>query len=220
VACIFNAVERRQNSAPEGGRIFLEQLTFWISQYGYIAIFILLMLGIIGLPVPDETLLTLVGYLVLKGDLLFAPAFLTCFAGTLCGITVSFILGRTGGIFVLKKYGYLFHLTGDRLILVGQWFNRIGKWSLMIGYFLPGFRHVIAIVAGASGLRLPAFMIFAYSGALIWSAVFIMAGYIIGRQWQQGSKAMHDLLLIVTVTIVVIFAGQILYRRWLSRKQH
>ena len=36
----------------------------WISQYGYLAIFLLLVMGIVGLPVPDETLLTFTGYLV------------------------------------------------------------------------------------------------------------------------------------------------------------
>jgi membrane protein DedA with SNARE-associated domain len=182
------------------------------------AIFLLLMLGIIGLPVPDEMLLTLVGFLVLKGDLHFAPALMTCLAGTSCGITVSFFLGRTGGNYVLKRYGYLFHLTEDRLNLVGQWFDRIGKWSLMIGYFLPGFRHVIAIVAGASGLRLPAFMLFAYSGALIWSAVFIAAGYVVGRGWHQWSKSMHGLLVIAAVAIAIFLAGRMLYRHWLNRK--
>jgi membrane protein DedA with SNARE-associated domain len=41
----------------------------WIAQYGYLAIFSLLVLGIVGLPVPDETLLTFTGYLVFRGHL-------------------------------------------------------------------------------------------------------------------------------------------------------
>ena len=39
----------------------------WIAQYGYGAIFVLLMLGVVGLPVPDETLLVYCGYLISKG---------------------------------------------------------------------------------------------------------------------------------------------------------
>ena len=45
----------------------------WIAQYGYLAIFVLLMLGIIGLPVPDETILLFAGYLSFKGDLRLEP---------------------------------------------------------------------------------------------------------------------------------------------------
>ena len=53
----------------------------WISHYGYPAIFCLLMLGIVGLPVPDETLLTFTGYLIFSHHLKLAPAFGTVLAG-------------------------------------------------------------------------------------------------------------------------------------------
>jgi membrane protein DedA with SNARE-associated domain len=61
----------------------------WITHYGYVAIFLLLMFGIVGLPVPDEALLTFVGYLSFKGDLQLVASLLTAFLGTACGITVS-----------------------------------------------------------------------------------------------------------------------------------
>jgi membrane protein DedA with SNARE-associated domain len=54
----------------------------WITHYGYVAIFLLLMFGIVGLPVPDEALLTFVGYLSFKGDLQLVASLLTAFLGT------------------------------------------------------------------------------------------------------------------------------------------
>ena len=53
-----------------------------LTQYGYLAIFSLLVLGIIGLPVPDETLLTFTGYLVYQGHLSLPLALLSAFAGS------------------------------------------------------------------------------------------------------------------------------------------
>jgi len=53
----------------------------WIARHGYPALFVLLMLGIVGLPVPDETLLTFVGYLSFKGTLRLEPAVATAFLG-------------------------------------------------------------------------------------------------------------------------------------------
>ena len=41
-------------------------LLAWLSQHGYLGMFFLLMLGIVGLPVPDETLLVFCGYLIYK----------------------------------------------------------------------------------------------------------------------------------------------------------
>ena len=75
-----------------------QQVLAWIAQYGYLAIFSLLVLGIVGLPVPDETLLTFTGYLVFQGHLSLPMAFLSGFAGSACGITLSYVLGRTFGL--------------------------------------------------------------------------------------------------------------------------
>ncbi|HKC10930.1 MAG TPA: DedA family protein, partial [Vicinamibacteria bacterium] len=67
----------------------------WIAHYGYVAIFSLLVLGIIGLPIPDETLLLFVGYLIYKGQLRAIPSLASAFLGSLCGITLSYAVGRT-----------------------------------------------------------------------------------------------------------------------------
>ena len=57
----------------------------WVSHYGYAALFGLLMVGIVGLPVPDETLLTFSGYLISKGKFHPALAFAAGFGGSGCG---------------------------------------------------------------------------------------------------------------------------------------
>src|SRR5213593_3539260 len=73
----------------------------WISQHGYLGIFSLLVFGIVGLPVPDEWLLTFSGYLVSKQTLRFAPTFIAAFCGSACGITFSYTLGRIFDTYVI-----------------------------------------------------------------------------------------------------------------------
>src|SRR6476661_3607300 len=102
----------------------------WITQYGYLAIFCLLMLGIVGLPVPDETLLTFTGYLIFSGHLKPVPAFVVCLAGTVCGITLSYVLGRTFGLALIHRFGKYVHLTEERLAKAHKFFERVGHWSL------------------------------------------------------------------------------------------
>jgi membrane protein DedA with SNARE-associated domain len=75
-----------------------------VSQYGYLGIFSLLVAGIVGLPVPDETLLAFAGYLVYRRILYPAPTIAAALLGTLCGITVSYTLGRTAGLGLLLIY--------------------------------------------------------------------------------------------------------------------
>src|SRR2546423_14225238 len=110
---------------PPGGRIAfllphwtaaMREVAFhWITQHGYVGIFSLLVFGIVGLPVPDEWLLTFSGYLVFKHTLAFVPTFFAAFLGSSCGITVSYLLGRIFDTYVLVKYGWIFHLTPERL---------------------------------------------------------------------------------------------------------
>src|SRR5215468_8003428 len=113
-----------------------QQVLAWIAQYGYVAIFLLLVFGIVGLPVPDETLLTFTGYLIFKGHLRLAPAFCSAFLGSVCGITFSYILGRTFGLALIHRYGKYVHLTEDRIRKVHEWFERVGRWGLTFGYFI------------------------------------------------------------------------------------
>jgi len=191
----------------------METVHALISQYGYLAIFGLLMLGILGLPVPDETLLTLSGYLAFKGDLQLVPTVAVAYAGTIAGITLSYALGRLADYTLIAKYGRFIHLTEERLSRARSWFERFGKWLLLFGYFLPGFRHVTAILAGVSKLRPAVFAGFAYIGAFCWSLTFLLLGYFLGKDWIKISSRVHSYLLVGSGLLVLSLAIYFLWRR-------
>jgi membrane protein DedA with SNARE-associated domain len=169
----------------------LEPVFHWITEYGYIGIFCLLVLGIVGLPVPDETLLTFAGYLVWNGRLHAVPTALAAFFGSICGITLSYAIGRLTGYFLIEKYGPRLHITHDRVEMVHDWFRRLGRFTLTFGYFVPGVRHLTAYVAGASCLEPPIFAAFAYVGAALWIAVFLTIGYALGESWSRIAGDVH-----------------------------
>jgi membrane protein DedA with SNARE-associated domain len=192
----------------------VESVLGWVAHYGYVGIFGLLMLGIIGLPIPDETLLMFTGYLIFKHELEPLPAFAAGFLGSICGITVSYALGRMLGLFLVTRLGHFLHIEPEALEQVRAWYERKGKYGLVISYFIPGIRHLAAYVAGSSRLSLPVFATFAYLGGLLWSSSFISIGYVLGDEWQQMSVSLHRYLLIgAGVIIVVIAIGFIVMRR-------
>jgi|SRR5579863_13385 len=187
-----------------------------VLQYGPLGIFCLLMLGIVGLPVPDETLLTLSGYLIFKGKLHFLPTAAAAFAGSICGITISYTIGRTGGLYLIHKYGPYVHLTKERLDRAHAWFERMGRWALFFGYFMPGIRHVTAISAGASELEPHFFALSAYSGGALWVVSFVSLGYFLGDQWRRITEEVHTVLLWATVAVAA--AGLVYW--WLRRTKN
>ncbi len=183
----------------------LEVLQGWLSSYGYFALFGSLVFGIVGLPIPDETLLTLSGFFVFKGQFSFVPTFLTAFSGSIAGISLSYAVGRFGGYRFLRRYGPRLRITEEKLQSVDLWYERVGKWMLTFGYFIPGIRHVMALVAGTSNMRYPVFAAFAYTGGVFWSLTFISLGYYLGNSWAEVRN--HRLLLAAVAggLIVLIF---------------
>ncbi|MFO1519221.1 MAG: DedA family protein [bacterium] len=181
----------------------METFTHWITQYGYFGIFGLLMLGIVGLPIPDESLLAFSGYLISKGKLQMLPTFASAFLGSVCGMSLSYVLGRFVGLALLHKYGRLFKITPEKMEKMHAWFERVGKFGLMIGYYLPGIRHLTAFMAGNSRLDLFSFSFFAFSGALIWTALYLSIGYFLGEKWKKVFDLVQENLMFVAAALLI-----------------
>lgn len=157
-----------------------ETLTYWLLHYGSITLFILLALGIVAFPIPEETLMVFTGILMSSGKLPIPPTILAALGGSLCGITISYLLGRTAGSFMIHKYGSWMGITEERLQKTHAWFEHYGKWSLFVGYFIPGVRHFTGLVAGTTALSFDQFMLFAYTGGFFWVTTFLSLGYFAG----------------------------------------
>lgn len=76
-----------------------------IADYGYLAIFLMLVLGIVGLPIPDEVMMTVVGYFTHTDVLNYELSILISFVGALLGMLISYMIGRKAGRPFIDKYG-------------------------------------------------------------------------------------------------------------------
>lgn len=193
----------------------MESLLGWVSHYGYFGLFGLLVLGIVGLPIPDETLLVFSGYLISQRRFHPAIAFASGFAGAVCGISLSYYIGRTLGHRAVTRYGRYLHLTPERLDRVHRWFQHMGEWLLAIGYFVPGVRHFTALTAGISELEFPRFALFAYSGAAIWVATFLAVGYFVGENWRATLSLVERYRFVALLALIVL----VILFWWTRRKR-
>ena len=196
----------------------MELVQHWITQYGYVGIFSLLVLGIVGLPVPDETLLAFAGYLVYRGHLHAIPTVLSALFGSICGISLSYILGYTTGYYLIHRYGHRVHLTPEKVDRVHRWFRKFGGFTLTFGYFVPAVRHLTAYVAGASKLEYPVFAGFAYAGALLWTATFLTLGYVLGERWPRGLSQVHSEILIGACALGGLAVLLLLWKRCRAKR--
>jgi membrane protein DedA with SNARE-associated domain len=195
-----------------------EHMLHWASQYGYFGIFASLLLGVIGLPVPDETLLAFSGYLVWSGSMNVIPALAAGFLGSSCGITTSYLVGSASGNLLMEKVGPFLGITSRHMQLVHDWFGRFGRWTLTFGYFVPGVRHLTAYAAGTSKLPYRTFASFAYLGAFLWTGTFLTAGYLLGAEWRSLARPVYTASFVMTVASVAVALFYLLSRLTARKK--
>ncbi|HEY4832277.1 MAG TPA: DedA family protein [Waddliaceae bacterium] len=190
----------------------------WLHLYGSFALFGLLALGIIALPIPDETLMVAAGVLIDRGDLHIMPTLLAAYMGSIFGISVSYLLGLTVGSYLIKRYGNQIGLTEARMQRVHLWFEKYGKWTLFFGYFVPSLRHLTGVSAGISGLKYPEFALFAYAGAIVWASTFLSIGYFIGQNWIFFFEYIEEYSEIAISIFVFLVIAFLFYLKLTSRK--
>jgi membrane protein DedA with SNARE-associated domain len=182
----------------------MHALLLTITKYSYVGIFVALGLGVLGFPIPDETLIAFVGFLVYEGKLNYLYAFAVCFIGSSSGVTLGYILGRTFGNRLIERYSTKLNIDPDHIQNARKFYVRYGRFALFVGYFIPGVRHLTAIFAGSSIMPYPLFAAFAYAGAALWTIVFMNLGFFLGDKWHRVS-AYSNRYIIPFVLIVMIF---------------
>lgn len=195
-----------------------EVLTAWLTQYGSVALFFLLVSGIVILPIPEETLMVVAGVLMSQGILNTPSTLVAAYGGSICGITTSYLLGLTIGHFLIIKYGKWIGMTQSRLDKAHNWFEKFGKWTLIVGYFIPGVRHFTGFVSGTTEMQYKHFALFAYTGAVLWVTTFISIGYFCGNYCFEKFSKLESLDLNSTLTVflalILIFLG---YRYFIKK---
>ena len=191
----------------------MEHIDIFLANYGYLAIFGLLMLGIVGPLIPDETILVLSGIAIHNGKLSFIPAIVAGSAGSLCGITLSYWLGRSGAVFIIERSPFLNRYIGRHQPVVDKWFRHYGTWTLFFGYFVAGLRHFTALTAGMSKLDFRTFAVWAWPGGIVWVVCFVSFGYFLGDRWEHIGHEIDRGFVIAGAAIVLAVVGIYLVRR-------
>jgi membrane protein DedA with SNARE-associated domain len=153
----------------------------WLSEYGYIVVFVLVMGESLGLPVPGETALIAAAlYAGSTGNLAIEKVIVVAAAAAIIGDNIGFAIGRYGGAKVLLKYGHKVGLHEGRL-RIGIWlFRHHGGKVVFWGRFVAVLRTYAAFLAGANRMSWPRFLFFNTTGGILWATVFGLAYYLFG----------------------------------------
>lgn len=146
---------------------------------GYAGIFLVVILGNIGLPVPEETVLAVAGYLVWSGRLQFLPVLIVALVSAVAGDSFGYWLGRRYGRAPVERYARWL-LRPGRTEVAESFVNRYGALAVCIARFVGGFRFLAGPLAGAVGLPFRLFLLGNLLGAVLFVPYAVGIGYAIG----------------------------------------
>lgn len=188
-----------------------------INTTGYLGIFILSALESAAIPIPSEVVLPFSGFLSASGRFdIWAVIFIATLAN-LAGSIVLFWIGKSGGRWILERYGKYFLIHKNDLEKGDRWFIRHGNKAIFWSRMLPVVRTFISLPAGVSGMNFSKFCLLTFLGALPWNAGLAFVGYKTGENWD----ILHDYFRsadVVIITLAIVFIGW--YIRNHFKKKH
>ena len=183
-----------------------------LEQWRYPAIFVVVILGNVGLPVPEETVLALGGFLAERGELDLPAVIAVGMLAAVVGDNIGYWLGRRYGRDALERYGRHIGLTPDRLAKVSAFVARYGGYAIFAARFLPGVRCLAGPVAGTVGIAPRTFIVANTLGALVYVpyavglgyAVSYGAGNFIERSIGRAEPIAIAIIVLLTLTFFIV----------------
>ena len=198
----------------------------FIANYGYLAIFVLMVAESACIPVPSEVTMVFGGALaagaVAGTHLNLALVIAAGVAGNVVGSYIAWGVGAYGGRAAWRRWGRYVLLRPSDIDRADRWFDRHGTKAVFFGRLLPVVRTFISLPAGIARMSPARFGLYTLAGCIPWTAALAWAGYAVGANWQHVVSAFHGVtyaLIAVIVLLVLIGIGFLVRRRVRDRGQ-
>ena len=189
-----------------------------IARHGHLAVFAIVLMEAIGLPVPAAIALVAAGAAAAKGLLPLHTAFLAALGAMFFGDSLLYLLGRFTGWQLL---GILCRLSANPescILRSADSFYKRGKTTLLVAKFIPGINTMAPPLAGSMNMGYFQFMRFDLAGATLYTLAYGTVGYAFSNFLGVITKGFmtvgHGVEWIV-IAAIVVYIG---YRVWLFWK--
>lgn len=188
-------------------------ITSQVQENGYLAVFVLMLLGSACIPIPSEIVMMFGGALASStfaatalGDetaqLSLLLIILAGLAGSLVGSWLAYWLGYAGGRPLIDKWGRYLLFRPHEVDRAHEWFERHGEALVFFGRLIPLLRAFVSLPAGIARMNLGRFTLYTFLGILPWTIGLAWAGYALGEQWTMVEKWMAPLSVVAAILLV------------------
>ena len=181
----------------------IEAMEGWVTDYGYVAIFLLMLAESACIPFPSEVTMLVGGfYATDQGSLSFFWVGAAGVLGNLVGSWIAYAVGRKTGRALLDRYGKYVLIRSHDIDKAEVWWAKHGDAATFFSRLLPVIRTFISLPAGIAKMPFGKFTLYTFLGVIPWTYALTWLGVVVGDNWE---KAFHyfDLPTLIIGTIVV-----------------
>jgi membrane protein DedA with SNARE-associated domain len=195
------------------------ELTHYIAEYGYLAIFLFVFLQELGVPNPvtNEFVLLYSGYLAFTGVLNLWFVLLAAISADCIGTTILYAVFYSFGGFLMDHRPRWFPASTEDIKRMEDSLSGQGRWGIYVGRLIPFLRGYVSVAAGMLAIRPGVFLPAVIISAITWSGGYVVAGRLVGPYWKEVAGKMGTVEQFVLLAALIVIAA--LVRRTIVRRR-
>lgn len=187
-----------------------------VEHYGYLGLFVGLVLGNVGFPAGAEVLVPVAAALIAHGNAQrLGAVVVVALCGELVGGTIGYAVGRYGGRTVAERYGRYVGFHHERLGAVDAFFRRWGSFAVFLCRFVPVLRGLSPFVAGIGEMPLLPFYVWTFLGSLLFCGGLALLGNAVGAHVNELIPALRHWgrVMLIAAAVAIVCAAVLLRLR-------
>ena len=191
----------------------VDLMEHWVTDYGYIAIFLLMLAESACIPFPSEVTMLVGGWYVANGTLDFFWVGAAGVMGNLIGSWLAYAGGRYFGRDILDRYGKYVFIRSHDVDKAEEWWSRHGEAATFFSRLLPVIRTFISVPAGMAKMPFGRFTLYTFLGVIPWTFALTWLGVIVEDNWHKILDYFNVPTLIIAGALLLIAVGWFVKRR-------
>ena len=182
----------------------IELMEHWVEDYGYAAIFLLMLLESACIPFPSEVTMLVGGFYVVEGSLNLFWVTAAGVAGNMVGSWIAYAVGRKTGRALLDRYGRYVLIKSHDIDRAEIWWERHGEAATFFSRLLPVIRTFISLPAGIAKMPLGKFSVYTFLGVVPWTFALAYLGVVVGENWERVLNYFDIPTLVIGLALLTI----------------
>lgn len=185
----------------------------WLARHTAAVVLVSAAIDATGLPFPGRLILLASGAIAAGGDVSVLLLIGLGALGAIASDHLWYFAGAVGSGRLLGLYCRLSFVSGRCRQRTVDWFGRYGPLTIVVGRFVAGVRLLAWPLARSHGVGYATFLVYDVAGALLWAAIWIGLGWVLGEQWRRAADQMTWAMPAALAAGVLAMLGTRLWRR-------